>query len=147
MRPFVVCAAIVLSLVACRSSTGVDLNQQEELTQHERQWDHRNFHSYSFVYASQILGINPTVRITVRNDVVVSAIDVSTDQAADSRLSWPTIDGVFAVAQDGLSTEGKIVHVDYDLQYGFPAQLSLHARVANPGGGYQSTISSLQPLD
>lgn len=156
MRSFVSVAAIAFSLAACQSSTGLDASkssialdasQQRALTQHESQWDHRAFHSYSFVYDFQNLGWRGTVLITVRNDVVVSAIDLSSRVLAESDATYPTIDGVFAIARGGVSADNMMVDVDYDSQYGFPAQLSLQARLPNPGGGYRATISSFQPLD
>lgn len=156
MRPFVICGAVAFSLAACQSSTGLDVRkssigldatQQNALTQHESQWDHRDFHSYSYVYDFHSLGWRATVLVTVRDDAVVSAVDVSTGEPEDPSLTFPTIDGIFAIARDGLSADNMIVDVDYDSQYGFPAQLSLQARLPNPGGGYGETISSFQPLD
>ena len=48
MRTFVVCLAVVASLVACSEPTGNGSATELSLVQHEIQWSHRDFHSYSF---------------------------------------------------------------------------------------------------
>lgn len=146
MRSFIVCCAAMLSLVACESSTGLSLTEQHALAQHQTQWDHRTFHSYTFVYAEQSLGFRPTVRITVHNDAVVSAIDISTGEPADAAYVWPTIDGLFAIARADMNASGVAVSIHYDPQLGYPTDLSAESHPANPGGGFFATVSNLQAL-
>lgn len=155
MRSIVVGAAVVLALAACQSATGVDRSQNQTLAQEQNQsldqyqtlWNQSDPHSYSFVYDVINLGFRETVRITVLNDVVTSVVDVSTGESASLQYPWPTVDGIFAIAHQGLDSDQTLVDAQFDAHFGFPSVLKVGPRFNSPAGFYQSIISSFQPIE
>ena len=146
MRSPAVCVA-ALALMACTSTTtGYDLSATRELQANQSEWSHSDPHSYSYVYTIDVLARQVSVRITVVNDAVTSAVDAATGGPPELEFDWPTIDGIFAIARKGLEANAEGVDIAYDPQLRYPTELSVAGRYNNPGGSYHATITEFQAL-
>lgn len=144
MRTFVVCLALVMSLGACSDTTGGGSATLVSLVQHETQWSHRDFHSYSFDFVDQQFGRTYSARVTVVNDVVTTAVDPSTGLASSAPVAWPTIDELFRTAHGAFGGKGLHVTLKFNDQVGYVRELDISS--ANPGGPYSAVVSNLHPL-
>ncbi len=145
MRSFVVGLAVLGSLAACDSTTANSNTGQLQLAQHQAQWEHRSFHSYTYDYHnSEPIG-NANVHVTVTADTVSSALDVVTGMPPQNGVIVPTIDGLFLYAHTILGEKGATVTLDFDSQLGYPTHVSAFDN--NPGGGYDATVSNLHPTE
>jgi hypothetical protein len=145
MRSFVVGLAILGSLAACDSTTASGSTSLLALEQHQAQWEHRSFHSYSFDYQRSGIGF-ANAHVIVTNDVVTS-VDDSVPRGIPVLLSdYPTIDSLFTTTRSFFGVGHVSVNVDYDAQLGYPKEVSAFSVPANPGGGYQVSVSNLQPI-
>ncbi|MEO7039888.1 MAG: DUF6174 domain-containing protein [Gemmatimonadaceae bacterium] len=143
MRSFVVGLAVLGSLAACDSTTANSNSSQLQLAQHQAQWEHRSFHSYTYDYLNRALLGNANVHVTVTADTVSSVINVDTGVPPEIPVSVPTIDGLFLYAHTVLGEKGATVILEFDSQLGYPTRVSAFSN--NPGGGYDATVSNLQP--
>ena len=142
MRVGIVGLAILGALAACDASTA-SLSNEYALIQHQTQWEHRDFHSYTYDYLnSEPIGA-ANAHVTVVADAVTGVIEVTTGLPPDRPLAIPTIDSLFVYAQFLLSQKNTTVHLEFDSQLGYPTHVSAFDR--NPGGGYNATVSNLQP--
>lgn len=143
MRSFVVGLAVLGSLAACDSTTANSNASQLQLAQHQAQWEHRSFHSYTYDYHNSAPLGNANVHVTVTADTVSSVLDVVTGMSPQNGLIVPTIDGLFARAHAILGEKGATVTLEFDPQLGYPTRVSAFNN--NPGGGYDATVSNLHP--
>jgi len=144
MRTFVVCLAVVASLVACSEPTGNGSATELSLVQHEIQWSHRDFHSYSFDVVDQQFGGTYSAHVTVVNDVVTAAVDPLTGIASNAPVSWPTIDALFASARGAVGGKGLEVTLKFNDQLGYVSELDINS--SNPGGPYSAVVSNFHAL-
>jgi hypothetical protein len=146
MRSFVVCVVVAASVAACDTPMSASLAEVATFTQHQTQWANRTFHSYTFDYTQIKFGQTSDVHITVQADTVALVVDAVTGAPADPRIPWPTIDGLFAIAQEALQIQGETVRLQYNEQFGYPTIFSENSNPPNPGGGFSATVANLQPL-
>jgi hypothetical protein len=142
MRSFVVCLLASVAMAACDSTTANSASLTS-LEQSQAVWQHRSFHSYSFDYIRFGVG-SADAHVVVTNDVVTNVIDAATSAplaAADA----PTIDALFATAHSYAEQKHTRVDFEFDSQLGYPTHLIAYALPVNPGGGYQVSVSNLQP--
>ena len=145
MRAFLaaLAAAATLAAVACDTTRPVTATDRAALQAHEDQWSQRTFHSYVFDYSETEINTNSNVRITVQDDTVATVIDLNTGQPPAVPRTWPTIDDLFAEADNAVLYGG--VSLEYDDQYGYLTFFSIQNN--NPGGQFIARVSNLEPLE
>ena len=142
---------LALCLLGACSSTGpVDL---EQLDAAQARWDQRSSSDYS--YEARIVCYCPTaivsrVRVSVRDDRIVSVTDVATDQPVATTLwnAWNTVDDLFRRIRQAPQSSG-VVRVDatYDAELGFPRDVDFVPDEGLADGGWSQTAFELVPLD
>ena len=144
MRTFLVCFALAAGAIGCSDGTSGSFFDVTALQQHETQWNHRDFHSYTFNLREQHFGDMYYLRVTVLADTVASFIDDSAGVTSFGTIDPPTIDELFATALSDLRAKGLEVQVEYDSQLGYPTRV--YAYNYGPAGAFEATVSNLRPL-
>ena len=144
MRTFVVGFVLAAAAIACSDATSGSFGDLTALQQHETQWNHRDFHSYTFNLREQHFGDMYYLRVTVLADTIASFIDDSAGVTSFGTIAPPTVDELFATARSDLLAKGLEVQVEYDSRLGYPTRV--YANNNSPAGAFEATVSNLQPL-
>lgn len=144
MKTFVVSFALAAAVLSCSDATSGSFGDLVALQQHEIQWHHRDFHSYTFNLRQKHFGDTFYLRVTVLADTVASFIDDSAGVTSLGTIAPPTVDELFAIARTDLDAKGLDVHVEYDSQLGYPTLV--YAYNHGPAGAFEATVSNLQPV-
>ncbi len=144
MRTFVVRFALAAAVLACSDATSGSFGDLTALHQHEAQWNHRDFHSYTFNLREQHFGDVFYLRVTVLADTVASFINDSAGVTSIGTIAPPTVDELFAIARSDLDSKGLDVRVEYDSQLGYPTLV--YAYNHGPAGAFEATVSNLHPV-
>lgn len=144
MRTFVVCFALFAAAIACSDTTSGSFGDLTALQQHETQWNHRDFHSYTFNLRERHFGDTFYLRVTVLADTIASFIDDSAGVTSFGTIDPPTVDELFATARADLLSKGLDVQLEYDSQLGYPTRVYAYNR--GPAGPFEATVSNLHRL-
>ena len=163
MRFFIVGLCIAMAMTGCK--TGLDNKEEwqpnEALPQLKAKWEKEyaawkklNIQDYQFVYSILDIGVNQ--KITVKNGIHESAIDIYFDELGDP--FFKTIDEIFeSIYEDFLieenheySPDQTSIHfsVGYDPEYHYPVEYTRIDKynVMMDGSGFSLLISEFTPL-
>jgi hypothetical protein len=143
MKSLVVSIVIAASLAACSSDSAFNVGQHAELLKHETQWQHRDFHSYSYDAVTVKFGRTDSLHITVVNDVVTGVTGTSDSVDPVDPSDAPTIDALFHDADSALSQKGVSVALEFNDELGYVSLYETEDN--NPGGGYSAKVYNLAP--
>jgi maltose-binding protein MalE len=146
MRAFFVGLAVAVSvagaLVACSSSTDVTRSAKQTLDQNQALWEQRTFGSYGYDLLLQDQAFSADVHITVNGTTVVSVVDTAGVPVTDN-YHYPSIDDLFAIAQEEFGQRNTTLQMEFDQQYGYP--LTLIVSTSSAGDVYSAHASNLVP--
>jgi hypothetical protein len=136
----------IIALVAC----GPNRTARRELSRHRATWRARALHDYSFDYRRQCFFCTAeegdSVRIQVQSDSVVRVVSRSSGTVIRPRegVRWPTIDGLFDMADETMRAKNTTFTVRYDSTLGYPVELSTSITTVTDAG-MSHTIGNLRP--
>ncbi len=132
------------TLSACSSSNSLTEQAKVALNEHQAQWEQRTFTSYSYdLFQKQFAAETTDVHITVNGTTVVSVVDKNTGQPPTGDATWPTIDDLYAAAQQAINAKGTTLSVEFDTQYSYPTLVAISSQTR--GGPYEAHASHLTP--
>ena len=127
-------AAITLTLAVMACSDASEPN--EVFTTAEGRWENASYVSYTFTAERSCFcteeGRGP-VRISVSNGTVASVVMISTGAQVDPAI-WFTVDGLFDLIREQLTTLPRRLDVQYHAIIGYPTRVS-YGTPENDGGG------------
>jgi hypothetical protein len=120
-----------------------------ELTRNRQRWTSAGMHDYAFDY--QLLCFcapesTEPVRITVRQDAIVSVVRQRDGLAAGTQYGWPRVDALFDDIQRRLDQNVARITVDYDPTYGYPRSIAVDVAAMAADDEYSHTAGNLRPL-
>lgn len=131
-HPLFVLTALVLSTAACDGeSVMVTAPERLELSAARERWADAKPAEYQFNYTRVCFCPTLTnVRVTVRNNVVISALVIATgaELSPAEREQVPTIDGLFDLIEAAMDQNAHDLRVQYDATMGFPQSIIVDYR-------------------
>jgi len=131
--------------MACNSSTDVSVAALASLNRHQALWQQRTFSSYSFDLVQEKFGMTSNVHVRVNGTTIVSVIDNTTGEPPAVDAGYPTIDGLFAMAQAEFAQHSSMLRMEFNEQYGYPTLVDISS--INPAGPYSAAVSNLAPTE
>ncbi len=134
---------LLLSLGACRESTGPE-PVAGELSTYRDLWRAQEIDDYQFTYARSCFCTpedQEPVRITVRDDRVVSVVSLKTGEKRGT-LSYPTVERLFDRLAEAMQS-GTYAEAKYHPRLGYPVQ-AVVGTLANDAGVAHS-LRELRP--
>jgi uncharacterized protein DUF6174 len=120
---------IVVGIIAV-AACGPNRAARRELAQHRATWRAHALHDYSFDYRRQCFFCTAeegdSVRIHVQGDSVARVVSRSSGAPIRPRegVQWPTIEGLFDLADATMRAKNTTFSVRYDSTLGYPVELS-----------------------
>lgn len=112
----------------CGSPTSVALDHPTvaEVQAYRARWDALGIGTYSFTYEFSAFTAlaGQSIRLAVSADTVRRAVLLGTNQALDDPGGFPTIDGLFDLAQEAASRD-SLESISFDPVYHYPTSIQL----------------------
>ena len=118
--------ALFIGLAGC----GKDAGPLSPLTEARQRWEALHLTTYEYVLTIQCFcsdQVTQPVRITVTDGAVTARVYVAGGAPVDSSLAgrFPSIDGLFDLAQAAVEGGAASVQVDYDVRFGYPVRIAI----------------------
>ena len=147
-------AALLLmfaGVTGCSITTATARSDDErELLRNRQRWVAAGIHDYEFEFRRICFCLpeaTETVRITVRNDAVASAVRARDGQPASANVgSWPTVDSLFADVQRSIDQNAERLDVEYDVTYGYPRSIVVDMLATMADDEYFLSAANLRRL-
>ena len=114
--------AALAAVAACHSPTETD-RASSDLEASRNRWAAQHLSRYDFTFEQFCFCALPgPLRVSVRDGTVVSATVISTGTSVDTQYI-PTVDGLFALIERGITSHVAVLRVTYDPTRGFPVEI------------------------
>jgi hypothetical protein len=136
---------MVAALAAC--SDAVSPGSAKSLLDANREkWNAQRLNPYTFTFSQLCFcAVNGPVRVVVANGSVVSATQISTGQALDTRFV-STIESLFDFIENGLANHSVVLEVTYDPVLGYPVRIVSDGPANVTDNGVTYDVSDVGPI-
>ena len=132
-RRFLFSAAMVPLLSSCVSLTGIDDDDERDLERNRRRWESYGVFDYDYTVQRHCFcgsEVTEPVRVRVRSGQVVDQRYISDGFPVpyQFRHLFPSVDGLFDLAEDAVFSEAYRLDVRYQSAYNFPREIDIDYR-------------------